>query len=49
LLLADGTDRHGSLLTLRDEVHAPGAIMVHERCYEDFQRGRRQGRAEAAG
>jgi hypothetical protein len=46
LLLAEGSDRRGSRLTLGDELAAHGAILVHERCYADFQRSRGQGHTE---
>ena len=49
LLLSEGTELGGSPLTLGDELHTPGAIVVHERCYEDFEREHRHGRAGSAG
>ncbi len=45
LLLSDGTERHGSALTLRDQLKTPGGIIVHERCYEAFAHQRGDGRA----
>lgn len=36
LLLADGTERHGSALTLGAELGTPCGVLVHERCYEPF-------------
>ena len=47
LLLADGTDLHGSSLTLGGELVTPGSIVVHEGCYTGFAEGRsNQGGAE---
>lgn len=34
VILDDGSELPGSLLTLRSELAAPGSIAVHERCYE---------------
>ena len=36
LLLPDGRDRHGSPLSLGDQLDVPGSTVVHERCYEAF-------------
>ena len=47
LLLPDGRDRHGSPLSLGDQLDVPGRTVVHERCYEPFNEGRPKGRAEA--
>ncbi|MGO9905412.1 MAG: hypothetical protein ACLP4R_18885 [Solirubrobacteraceae bacterium] len=47
LLLPDGRDRHGSPLSLGDQLDVPGRTVVHERCYELFNEGRPKGRAEA--
>jgi hypothetical protein len=44
LPLPDGTDRHGSRLTLEDQL-ATGSTVLHERCYDVFELGR----AEAGG
>lgn len=46
LLLPDGSDQHGSALTLGDELEAPGGIVVHEHCREPFEQARSQGRPE---
>jgi hypothetical protein len=35
VILDDGSDRPGSLLTLRFELQTPGSILVHERCYAE--------------
>jgi len=43
VVLSDGTDRHGSLLSLDDELRMRGSIVVHERCYEGFGQGRDRG------
>jgi hypothetical protein len=40
LLLSDGTEHHGSALTLAEELGMPGGILVHERCYAAFTRQR---------
>jgi hypothetical protein len=45
LVLGDGSDRRGSLLTFGDELDVAGAIVVHEWCYPDFEGNR--GRAPA--
>jgi hypothetical protein len=47
LLLPDGTERRGSPLTFADHLGAPGTLVVHERCFEDFQRARRTQRKAA--
>ena len=41
LLLSDGTEHDGSVLTLGQQLRTAGAIVVHERCYAAFtqQRG----------
>jgi hypothetical protein len=40
LVLLDGTERHGSPLTLGDELGTSGSVIVHERCYEAFEESR---------
>ena len=40
LLLSDGTEHDGSPLTLGQQFDMPGAIVVHERCYEIFTQQR---------
>lgn len=37
LLLSDGTEHCGSPLTLGELPQTPGAIIVHEHCYETLQ------------
>jgi hypothetical protein len=49
LVLSDGANWSGSPLTFGDALDAHGAIVVHERCYADFERDRGQGRAEGTG
>jgi hypothetical protein len=49
LLVPDGSDRHGSPLTLGDQIEAPGSTVLHERCHEPFERARSQGRSEREG
>jgi hypothetical protein len=43
VILDDGSELPGSLLTLRSELHTPGSVVVHERCHDnpgiDRQRG----------
>jgi hypothetical protein len=45
----DGTELRGSSLTLGDQLEAPGSVALHARCYDPFEHGRSQGRAEAGG
>ena len=33
VLLADGSERRGSPLTLADELGSPGALVLHEGCH----------------
>jgi hypothetical protein len=33
VLLSDGTNRHGSLLTLSTELSTPGHLALHEECH----------------
>ena len=40
VLLSDGSNRRGSALTLGGKLAAPGGIVMHERCYEAFEKGR---------
>ena len=47
LLLADGSDRRGSTLSLGDQLAAPCRAVVHERCHATYERGRAPGHAEA--
>jgi hypothetical protein len=47
LALPDGTERHGSPLTLGDQLSTPDSVVVHERCYEAFEQGRNERRADA--
>lgn len=47
LLLSDGTEQHGSRLTLRDQPGPLGGILVHERCGDAFRRERGDGPAPA--
>lgn len=55
-ILRDGSERTGSRLTLRDELHRPGSVALHEHCLrrrateppragEDSSRGLRARRA----
>jgi hypothetical protein len=45
----DDTELTGSRLTLGDQLEAPGSVALRARCYDVFEQGRSQGRAEAAG
>jgi hypothetical protein len=40
VVLSDGTERHGSPLTLGDQLGISGSVIVHEHCYEAFEGGR---------
>jgi hypothetical protein len=40
LLLSDGTEQHGSRLTLGEELGMLGGILVHEHCYQAFTKPR---------
>jgi hypothetical protein len=48
LLVPDGSDLDGSPLTLGEQLDAPGSTVLHERCYELFEHGHPEGRAEAS-
>jgi hypothetical protein len=43
VILDDGSELPGSLLTLRPELQTPGSIAVHERCYGDPGIDRQEG------
>jgi hypothetical protein len=45
LLLPDGTNRQGSLPTLRAQLNGTLGVLVHERCYEPLLRARQERRA----
>jgi hypothetical protein len=43
VLLSDGTEQHGSRLTLRAQLGTPGVILVHERCHDAYTQERGDG------
>ncbi len=48
VILPDGTEYSGSVLTLSEQLEAPGRIALHDRCGGPFERTREQ-RREASG
>ena len=38
VLLTDGTNRHGSSLTLKDQLAIPETVAVHDSCWPAFNR-----------
>lgn len=47
VLLRDGTDRRGSLVTLREMLQAPGSAALHDHCYGAFAKCGKEGRPGA--
>lgn len=47
LLLPDGSDRRGGVLSLGDQLAAPGSTVVHEGCHAAYDRAGAAGAAEA--
>ena len=37
VMLRDGTELHGSLLTLDEQLRAPGSVALHARCYDIYE------------